>query len=183
MAIRSSTYLTIIAFLAFVILASIIVPQVAAINNPKVGSVSVVAEKLKKNIAGQSATYVVTVDRGSGGGSSGAFTAVMSISGLPEGASGSFSPAIVSFTSTDPTMTTLLTITTLGSLPGGSYSFTVTATRSDNAQDLATDGDLNILLVTAVPEYAFGGLAALGACFVGFAVIKKRISLPHFKQL
>jgi hypothetical protein len=34
-----------------------------------------------------------------------------------------------------------------------------------------------------VPEYFLGGLAALGACFVAFAVFKKRSSLPHFKQL
>ncbi len=34
-----------------------------------------------------------------------------------------------------------------------------------------------------VPEYLIGGLAALGACFVAFALFKKRSSLPHFKQL
>ncbi len=33
-----------------------------------------------------------------------------------------------------------------------------------------------------VPEYFFGSLAALGACFVGFAVFKKRSSLPYFKR-
>ena len=33
-----------------------------------------------------------------------------------------------------------------------------------------------------VPEYALGGLAALGACFVGFAAFKKRSSLQHFKR-
>ena len=32
-----------------------------------------------------------------------------------------------------------------------------------------------------VPEYALGGLAALGACFVGFVVFKKRSSFSHFK--
>jgi hypothetical protein len=34
------------------------------------------------------------------------------------------------------------------------------------------------LPVHVVPEYIFGGLAALGACIVGFAVFKKRSSLP-----
>jgi hypothetical protein len=38
-------------------------------------------------------------------------------------------------------------------------------------------GGLNVL-----PEYVIGALAALGACFVGFAVFKKRSSLPHFKR-
>lgn len=31
-----------------------------------------------------------------------------------------------------------------------------------------------------VPEYIFGGLAALGACFVGFVFYKKCSGLPHF---
>jgi len=31
-----------------------------------------------------------------------------------------------------------------------------------------------------VPEYTWGGLAALGSCFVGLIVFKKRSSLPHF---
>jgi hypothetical protein len=33
-----------------------------------------------------------------------------------------------------------------------------------------------------VPEYLFGGLAALGVCFVGFAIFKKRSSLPIFRR-
>jgi hypothetical protein len=37
--------------------------------------------------------------------------------------------------------------------------------------------------ITVIPEYLLGGLAALGACFLGFAVFKKRNSLPHFKKL
>ena len=36
--------------------------------------------------------------------------------------------------------------------------------------------------IFVVPEYFLGGLAALGACFVGFAVFKKRSSLPSFKR-
>jgi hypothetical protein len=34
-----------------------------------------------------------------------------------------------------------------------------------------------------IPEYLFGGLAALGACLIGFVAFKKRSSLPHFKRL
>jgi hypothetical protein len=33
-----------------------------------------------------------------------------------------------------------------------------------------------------VPEYALGSLIALGACFAGFAVFKKRSNLPYFKR-
>lgn len=56
------------------------------------------------------------------------------------------------------------------------------------ASDALDDGDVGIgievntagILVT--PEYALGGLAALGACFAGFIAFKKRNSLPklHF---
>lgn len=35
--------------------------------------------------------------------------------------------------------------------------------------------------LTVVPEYILGGLAALGACFVGFALFKKRSSLPQLR--
>ena len=34
--------------------------------------------------------------------------------------------------------------------------------------------------IMVVPEYVLGGLAALGACFVGFVAFKKRSSLPSF---
>ncbi len=32
------------------------------------------------------------------------------------------------------------------------------------------------------PEYMLGALAALGSCFVGFAIFKKRSSLPHLNH-
>jgi hypothetical protein len=55
------------------------------------------------------------------------------------------------------------------------------------AYDQIDDGDVSIgftantagLLVT--PEYALGGLAAIGACFGGFVLFKKRSSLPKLR--
>ena len=41
----------------------------------------------------------------------------------------------------------------------------------------------NDISLVVTPEYVLGALEALGACFVGFAVFKKRSSLPHFKRL
>ena len=40
----------------------------------------------------------------------------------------------------------------------------------------------NFVPATVVPEYSFGALAALGACFVGLGLFKNRRSLPHFKR-
>jgi hypothetical protein len=48
------------------------------------------------------------------------------------------------------------------------------------ASEAKTAAPNNLLVV---PEYLLGGLAALGACFVGFVAFKKRGSLPHFKRL
>lgn len=48
----------------------------------------------------------------------------------------------------------------------------------DNA-DVTAGGTGGFLVV---PEYALGGLAALGACFVGFAAFKKRSSLPQLHK-
>jgi hypothetical protein len=35
--------------------------------------------------------------------------------------------------------------------------------------------------IVVLPEYVLGAVAALGACFLGFAVFKKRNSLPQFR--
>ncbi len=119
-------------------------------DGPKVGTVSVGAQAPNPVTAGNSVTYTVTVNRGSGPGSSGAFTATLSITTtLPTGASASFSPNPVSFAPGDSSKTATLTISTTCATPGGMTSFTVKATRGDNAADNASgSGGLN---VTASP--------------------------------
>jgi hypothetical protein len=52
--------------------------------------------------------------------------------------------------------------------------------QSSQADTNTTGNGVNL---NVLPEYVFGSLAALGACFVGFVVFKKRSSLPHFKQI
>jgi hypothetical protein len=50
--------------------------------------------------------------------------------------------------------------------------------RDSNAIASNTEASL-----TVVPEYFLGGLAALGACFGGLIVFRKRNSLSHFKRV
>ncbi|MCQ5374204.1 MAG: putative Ig domain-containing protein, partial [Candidatus Methanomethylicia archaeon] len=118
---------------------------------PKVGSVTVGAQSPNPVAPGSNATYTITVYRGSGGGSSGSFTADLSITtALPTGASATFSPNPVSFAPGDNNKTANLTITTSSSTPTGSYQFTVKAKTS--ASDYATgNGTLKIQEVNRPP--------------------------------
>jgi hypothetical protein len=66
-------------------------------------------------------------------------------------------------------------------IPNGMYIIQAEFTTNDNyigsmaRTGASPNGDnLNVL-----PEYVLGGLAALGACFIGFAVFKKRSNLPQ----
>jgi hypothetical protein len=102
-------------------------------DGPKVGSVTVGAQSgtLTYGTAG-SATYTITVNRGSGGGSSGAFTADLGVTTtMPTGATATFSPNPVSFTPGQTSRSSTLTITTTNSTPAGATSFTVKAWTSD----------------------------------------------------
>jgi hypothetical protein len=79
--------------------------------------------------AGNSAAYTVNVEFG---GNTNACTAPLSISGLPTGAVGSFSPTSVTGASNNTPKTSALTISTTASgasaTPAGTYTFTVTVT-------------------------------------------------------
>lgn len=111
-----------------------------------VGSVAVGAQSPSPLPAGHSATYTVTVNRGS---STGNFTANLATAGLPAGATGSFSPASVSFTSAAQTsQTSTLTITSTNALAAGNYPFTVSATNPLLAADASS---ANASLVTSSP--------------------------------
>lgn len=111
---------------------------------PRVGTVTVAAQSgtLTYGTAG-SATFAVTVNRGSGPGSAGAFTATLSITtALPTGATSSF-PATVSFAANESSKTSTLTISTSAATPAGSYAFTVRA--ANTGADFATStGTLTI---------------------------------------
>jgi hypothetical protein len=111
-----------------------------------VGSVAVGAQSPSPLPAGHSATYTVTVNRGS---STGNFSANLATSGLPAGATGSFAPASVSFTAAAQTsQPSTLTITSTASLAAGSFPFTVSAT---NPLIPADARSANATLVTSAP--------------------------------
>lgn len=94
---------------------------------PKVGSVNVSPTSSTVN-TGNSTT--LTVKRGSGGGSGGAFSATLSIVGtLPSGVTAIFNPNTVSFASSDNSKQSTLTIQTSSSTPAGTYTFQVKATK------------------------------------------------------
>ncbi|HET7499079.1 MAG TPA: HYR domain-containing protein [Candidatus Eisenbacteria bacterium] len=103
-------------------------------DSPKVGSVSIGMQN-GSLCAGShgSATFTVTVNRGSGGGSSGSFTALLSIFGdLHPGITASFFPAIVRFQSGQASATSTLTLSTDGSAAVGPMGFAVRAATSTN---------------------------------------------------
>jgi hypothetical protein len=139
-------------------------------DSPKVGFVTVGSQSPNPVMAGNNATYTVTVIRGSGGGSSGAFTADLTITtALPTGASASFSPNPVSFGSKDDTETSTLTISTTSSTPGGSTSFTVKAATS--ASDYATNstGTLAVQAADTTPPtttISLSGTSGLSGWYV-----------------
>ncbi|MGE5179821.1 MAG: HYR domain-containing protein, partial [Bacteroidota bacterium] len=103
-------------------------------DSPKVGSVSVGAQT--GTLCGgssNSATYEVTVTRGSGGGSSGSFTARLSLAGDSRpGITAVFSPLFLSFSPGQTSRTAIMTITTDSSTPTGSWGFYVMASTSQN---------------------------------------------------
>jgi Multicopper oxidase len=86
-----------------------------------------------------STTFLVTVTNGN-------FlpvTANLSVSGLPAGATGSFSPSSVSwglFTPAGTARTSTLTVSTTAAVPSGATSFTVTAARNTSPGDNAVGG-------------------------------------------
>jgi hypothetical protein len=164
---------------ALAVIFLVAIPAVSA--SPKVGSVTVTPQS-QDVTAGNTVTYTVTVTRGSGSGSSGAFTADLSITGLPEGAS--FSPGQVTLGSKDSFKDVTVTATIPKSAAGPYYDLTVTATRTDNSNDKASSETTRLYVSPfVVPEYSLGALAALGVCFGGFFLFKKRSSFPHFKGI
>jgi hypothetical protein len=139
--------------------------QTTFTDTPKVGSVTVSTQAPNPVIAGNNATYAITVNRGAGSGSSGAFDAALSVTtALPSGATASFSasgafpncvggsktcfdPAANSlrFASADNSLTAILTISTTGATSGGTSPFTVRAATS--VTDFADGG--GTLVITA----------------------------------
>ncbi len=118
---------------------------------------------------GSSATYSFTINRGSGGGSSGAFTACLQVFNLPAGATGTFSSGSTGFIASEPNCSNgpaldftptvnsrsgTLTIATTSLTPAGISTFTLRAgtlpsTFAAPPSDYADNADeLNVLAST-----------------------------------
>ncbi len=120
-----------------------------------VGTVTVGAPTGNPVDVGGSATYVVTIVRGTGGGSSGPFIVAMSLTtSLPTGASFSFSPSTVSFSSADTSKTTTLTISTTCSTPtANNASFTVKGLDALQSSYATNNGTITINADTTLPNF------------------------------
>ncbi|HEX5041663.1 MAG TPA: Ig-like domain repeat protein [Candidatus Polarisedimenticolaceae bacterium] len=115
------------------------------LDSPKVGALSVSASSPATVNQGGSATYTVTILRGTGSGSNGSFDVSFSFTtALPPGVTATFNPATVHFNPPESNKTATMTLTTTaGATPGGSTSFTLKGATS--AQDFATgNGTLSV---------------------------------------
>jgi len=102
-------------------------------------SVAISSQSPSAVVPGSNATYTVTVSRTDNGN----LDAYLSVSGLPAGATASFSPAMVHFSGSTPTSgTAALTISTDASLASCSNSFTVTATEGGSSNQKSCAGSL-----------------------------------------
>lgn len=117
-------------------------------DSPKVGSVSV-SPSSSTVTAGNSTTYTITVNRGSGHGSSGGFSANLEIIWVgtqPSNVTFQFSQNPVSFLPSDNSNSSTLTIQTSTSTPANTYIFKVKATRTDNTSDSATSSNITLIV-------------------------------------
>src|SRR3972149_5721586 len=128
--------------------------QTAFSDAPKVGSVAGGTQSPNPVPRGSSATYTITVNRGTGPGNSGGFNADLTITTtLPAGPTALFSPNPVEFSNTQNSRTSTLTISTTSSTSAGPTGFTVKAERT--AGDFATgNGTLIINKDTPVITWA-----------------------------
>ena len=138
---------------------------------PRVASVNVGSQSPNPVNAGNNATYIISITRGG----SGNYDAVLSITGLPAGATGSFSPnpVLIPNTPSGNTQTSTLTITTTSSTPDGSTTFTVRAERSGHSEDYATGNGTLIVqaagIYPSITSQPVGGTRTVGESYT-FAV-------------
>ncbi|HXU77487.1 MAG TPA: hypothetical protein VN794_13020, partial [Methylomirabilota bacterium] len=109
--------------------------------------------------AGSSATYSITTTFNGNGTT---IIADLSASGLPVGATVSFNPPAVD-SSINPTNSSL-TVSTLASLPAGTYPFTVTATeRGGNHSSASASANLVVAAAPAAPSASNNGPICAGS--------------------
>jgi hypothetical protein len=85
-----------------------------------------------------SVSFAITAARQTNGNFSGSY----SVSGLPTGVTSSFSPASFTSSGSNPFQGSSLNVTVPGSVPAGSYPFTVTLTNTNNSTFVQSSGTL-----------------------------------------
>jgi hypothetical protein len=109
--------------------------------SPTLSSVSVGPQSPAMVAPGGSAQFAVTVTVAGNGN----LDAYLSVTGLPAGATASFSPAMITFTGSTPgSQTAILTITTTASMPLGGYDFTATANDGGSHNNVTCQGTLMV---------------------------------------
>lgn len=90
------------------------------------------------------------------------FDAALTLSGMPSGITGSFSPSIVSFPNGGGTAAdkrqSVLTVNVNASVHYGSYTFTITATQTTNSSDNAS---VTVTLFVGAPQTQTISFAAI----------------------
>jgi hypothetical protein len=108
---------------------------------PTLTAVAVSVQSPASIPAGSTASFTITVNRTN----SGNMDVFLTISGLPNGATPSFSPSMVHFTGPSPMQeNSTLTILTLPTVPNGVYPFTVTGTDGGSFNFKTAQGTLVI---------------------------------------
>ena len=133
-----------------------------------------VSPSAKQDVApGDSIDYIITLTLLPGSTTANSITLDLTDKFFPDSFTTEFSANPITPTLAGATST--LTITTAS--PPTDYFFTVTGTDSYGGSVTSDpSNELNVL-----PEYVSGALAALGACFGGFLIFKKRSSLPQLR--
>ena len=106
--------------------------------DPFMSSVTLGSQTPANITAGDSATYSISITKTNSGG----IDAYLTISGLPAGASASFSPTPIVMKSTADSGTSTLTITTTSAVANGTYPFVVTAEDGSSGNTMTANGTL-----------------------------------------
>ncbi len=122
-------------------LALTFIGTASVLAGPTLSTVSISPQTPALVAPGGSANYTVTVTvTGTGN-----LDAYLVVSGLPAGATASFSPSKLTFSGSTPsTQTANLTISTTSSIPMGVYSFTLVANDGSSHNQQVTTGTLKV---------------------------------------
>lgn len=155
---RRSVKLVLIG-LAVLLSAGGAITAALAAQPPKPGLTLQTSPASQSITRGQSAGYTVSVT------STGGFTGsvALSASGLPSGATTSFSPASVNLASSGSTATATMTVSTATSTPAGSYTVTVTATSGKVSGSVTAGLTVNVALSGSITMSATPSSVTMGA--------------------